>query len=115
MRESSSATELCVQVHVCVCVCFAFASAEESVDRYKRFLVLTAAYSIAVPKFHLYLHILQRADHFGNPRCYATWYDEHVNKILKAVLSGVSQQTFEASAFMKIADAVQRGPKRARE
>ena len=61
-------------------------------DAYLRFLGLTQAYEDQlIPKRHLVLHMLRRLDHFGNPRCYAEWYDESLNANAQGLLpQGVS-------------------------
>ena len=82
--------------------------AQECVDRYKRFLSLLSDVPVHIPKFHLYMHILSRSRWCGNPRCYSTWWDEHCNKLLKGVLAGCSQLTFEQTALAKTAEALRR-------
>ena len=73
-------------------------AAQECFEAYKAFLRLTDADS-EVPKRHMILHLLKRLNFFGNPRSYATWRDEALNKILKAACQGVSQATFEQSVL----------------
>ena len=69
-------------------------------DAYLRFLDLTQGYEDQlIPKRHLVLHMLRRLDHFGNPRFYAEWYDESLNKTLKGCCRKVSQATFELSVL----------------
>ena len=71
-------------------------------SKYKRFLTLTHAYSFPIPKRHLFLHLLRRLWWFGNPRYYATWHDEALNKLLKSCCRQVSQITFEKTVVENV-------------
>ena len=73
-------------------------TAQECFDAYKEFLRTTEADS-EVPKRHMFMHLLKRLDFSGNPRSYATWRDEALNKMLKASCQSVSQATFEQSVL----------------
>ena len=50
---------------------------------------------LTTPKRHLGIHLFWNVSHFGNPRLYATWKDEALNKTLKAACQQQSQATFE--------------------
>jgi hypothetical protein len=73
-------------------------AAQECFEAYKAFLRMTDEDS-EVPKRHMMLHLLKRLGFFGNPRSYATWRDEALNKMLKASCQSVSQATFEQSVL----------------
>ena len=49
------------------------------------------------PKRHVVSHLISRLADHGNPRLAANWFDEALNKLLKAACRQVSQTTFEAS------------------
>jgi hypothetical protein len=89
-------------------------SAEELLDSYKRFCVLTADDNITRPKTHLMIHMIVRSLLQGNPWRYMVFWDEALNKTLKAVLRNVSQLNFEAMAFFKLEATLQHSAKRAR-
>ena len=46
------------------------------------------------PKWHLFLHICQRAYYFGNPRTYSTFIDEGYNGRLAALAGQCHRQTW---------------------
>ena len=65
-----------------------------------RLLSLTANFEdMQAPKRHIVLHLLRRVPFLGNPRFYATWTDEGLNKVLKAATRGVSQATVELNVL----------------
>jgi hypothetical protein len=41
-------------------------------------------------------------DYHGNPKLYATWLDEALNKVLKASCRQTSQSTFERSVLFRM-------------
>ena len=53
------------------------------------------------PKHHLMIHLLHRSGYFGNPRFYANWLDENLNKTLKSACRLTSQATFENSVLTR--------------
>ena len=55
-----------------------------------------------LPKRHLTTHLLARVDFQGNPRLYANWQDESVNKTLKLACRTMSQTTFEPMLFLRM-------------
>ncbi len=66
-----------------------------------------------IPKRHLMSHVLDRIPYMGNPRLYANWLDESLNKLLKAACRSVAQCTFEPFLLMRMAVLLQpRGHKR---
>ena len=71
-------------------------------DRWKRHVSLTDVYDdLEIPKRHLFFHCVVRSAFFGNPRIYATWFDEALNKDLKAACRMISQQTFEPNLLLR--------------
>lgn len=67
---------------------------------YLRFCDVTRGVpELLLPKRHMILHILRRLPFFGNPRFYAAWRDESLNKTLKGCCRKVSQATFEISVL----------------
>ena len=76
------------------------ASIQQCFDLTLRHLSLTESVEeLLIPKRHLLLHLLKRMGHHGNPRFYATWFDESLNKLLKRSCKHVSQATFESSVL----------------
>lgn len=90
------------------------AELQVTMDCWKSFLSLTAEReSLQIPKRHLCAHLVFRAAYFGNPRRYANWEDESLNRVLKAALRQVSQATFEAFLLLRFREVLrQRGVKR---
>ena len=79
------------------------AAIAESFRMYSDFLDITEEMEdLHIPKRHLLIHMFERIDHFGNPNGYATWYDEHLNRLLKASCRDVSQQTFDRSLLLRM-------------
>ena len=79
---------------------------KKSVERYSRYLALTHGFGdLELPKKHLGMHMVAGANIMGNPRIFANWRDEPLNKTLKAACRQVSQETFDISvltAMLKI-------------
>ena len=72
-------------------------------DLFNRFSALThGVESLEVPKKHLFGHLVFDLDHKGNPRYYATWKDEALNKLFKNCCREVSQLTFEKTVLSSI-------------
>ena len=57
---------------------------------------------VYTPKNHLMLHLLRGLRYYGNPNVYSTWFDESLNKTLKARCRETSQATFEASVLYRM-------------
>ena len=57
---------------------------------YKRFMALMSRLNRKlakpIPKWHMVIHMLQRAVYQGNPTFYMVFYDESLNKLLKKTL-----------------------------
>ena len=54
-----------------------------------------------LPKRHLVTHLVCDTKRHGNPRYYAVWLDEALNKLLKKACRGVSQQTFDIVVLLR--------------
>ena len=54
------------------------------------------------PKKHATFHLLYKTRWFGNPRLYANWLDEHLNKLLKSSCRFCSQATLESSVLCRM-------------
>ena len=87
--------------------------AQECNTRYLAFLRLTEGDEAAAPKRHLAIHLFRRMVFFGNPRQYATWRDESLNKLLKSACQLMSQATFEPRVLAHMAYLLR--PKRKRQ
>ena len=73
---------------------------KKSVEHYSRFLALTHGFEdLELPKKHLGMHMVAGANIMGNPRIFANWRDESLNKTLKAACRQVSQATFDITVL----------------
>ena len=54
------------------------------------------------------MHVLQRMPNLGNPRFYANWMDETLNKHLKHSCRMVSQVNFERSLYIRMRELLKR-------
>jgi len=61
---------------------------------------------IQLPKHHMWTHMVKRAYYNGNPRMCANFYNEHLNKPLKAACRNASQATFESTVLFKMQGAL---------
>ena len=52
-------------------------------------------------KRHLMFHLFENLDRFGNPSVYAAWFDETLNRHLKAAARDISQATFDQSVLLR--------------
>eukprot|EP00969_Alexandrium_andersonii_P180115 7960799-Alexandrium_andersonii.AAC.1 len=55
-----------------------------------------------MPKHHLSQHMVNRMSYLGNPKDYANFQDESLNKKLKAACSGASQLDFEGTVLTRM-------------
>ena len=84
---------------------------------YQRYLALTDGIEeLRGPKRHILLHMLRQMPVQGNPKRYANWYDETLNRLLKLACRTTSQLTFETSVLLRMQvlldNEFQRGRKR---
>jgi hypothetical protein len=54
------------------------------------------------PKHHKVFHLLRNIGYQGNVRLYATWFDEALNKMLKAACRFTSQATFDRTVLVRM-------------
>ena len=67
---------------------------------FKMFLALTANMEgMAIPKRHVMMHVLDDMHKFGNPKTYANWLNESMNKVLRKCCRQVSQCTFDTAVL----------------
>ena len=70
---------------------------------FNRFVAVTSGVAwseeLAVPKRHLWIHVMRDMIHFGNPRYFACWVDEADNKQLKQCCRHVHQVNFDVSVL----------------
>ena len=64
---------------------------------------------LQLPKRHLIVHLIQDIVKFGNPRLYACWLDESLNRDLKLSCRTVSQSTFETFLLLRMRERMKRG------
>ena len=64
---------------------------------------------VKTPKRHLMVHLLSRSAFFGNPRWYAVWRDESLNRELKKSCRVVAQSTFEDLLLLRFRERLRRG------
>ena len=77
-------------------------------DLYTRFLSLTAHMpEMLFPKRHLFIHLIHQLHAKGNPRFYANWRDEGLNKLLRSACRALSQATFEPTLLLHMEKLLQ--------
>ena len=65
-------------------------------DHYHQFCELTDHLpELLAPKRHVICHLLDRLHYLGNPKYFANWFDESLNKVLRNACRQLSQSTFE--------------------
>ena len=86
------------------------AECQISLDLWKRHLLYTKDDDrVKVPKRHLVYHLISKIPYFGNPRTYACWRDEGLNRELKRSCRTTSQQTFEVLLLLRFRQRLRRG------
>ena len=73
-------------------------------ELYSDHMALMTPYNVFTPKHHLVFHLLGNVSRQGNPRRYAVWLDESLNKTLKQACRQTSQATFELSVLSRMRD-----------
>ena len=67
---------------------------------WKRFVTVTDGIKeLEIPKRHAISHMIIGTPFFGNPKYFACWFDETLNKTLKECCRLRSQQTFESTVL----------------
>ena len=88
---------------------------QESFDCWNRFLFLTQAYDeMRIPKKHLVSHLLANMHFHGNPRRYAVWRDESLNRCLKKCCRTILQVSFEPHVLLRMPEMLTRHSDRKR-
>ena len=73
---------------------------QTSYDCFNRFVAMTDGLEeLEIPKRHMAMHLIRDLAHYGNPRWYANWTNESLNRVLKNACRQVSQLTFEVSVL----------------
>ena len=91
-------------------------SMQVAIDAWKEHCALTSHLEgLYTPKRHVIVHMLQGMMWFGNPRFYANWEDESLNKTLKKACRLVSQTTFEPGVLLRMPEIMRLNKKRALE
>ena len=62
------------------------------------------------PKRHLILHLLDQLCEKGNPRAYANWLDEGLNRLLRSACRQLSQDSFEAVLLINMEELLKSAP-----
>ena len=90
------------------------ATQQACVDAWVEFLVLTEGYEdMKTPKRHLMTHLVCSARTVGNPKQYANWLNESLNRTLRATCRHTSQQTFALSVMLRMKEILRsKGVKR---
>ena len=88
----------------------AFPRLQALYDLYKRHMDLMCSAEVYIPKHHLAQHLIANTWYQGNPLRYQNFYDEALNKTLKAVCRNASQLNFEATVFSKMLEVLSKPP-----
>jgi hypothetical protein len=80
------------------------AAQEQLMESYNAHIALMAPFGVYTPKHHIIYHLLEKIGYQGNPREYACWLDESLNRQLKGACRNVSQATFEHSVLLAMRD-----------
>ena len=68
---------------------------------YNNHVALVQPFDQYTPKVHLLYHMLACIRFMGNPRVYANWIDEDLNKSLKQACRNCSQLAFERTLLLR--------------
>ena len=72
-------------------------------ELYARFCEMTDHLDeLLLPKRHLFAHLLEGLGFRGNPKFYANWRDEGLNKLLRSSCRHQSQSTFDSSLLVRM-------------
>ena len=80
------------------------AEQEQLFAHYNTHIALMAPFEVYTPKHHIIFHLLAKIGYQGNPKEYACWLDESLNRMLKGACRNVSQATFEQSVLLAMRD-----------
>eukprot|EP00959_Pyramimonas_sp_CCMP1952_P474486 9503561-Pyramimonas_sp.AAC.1 len=62
-----------------------------------------------VPKHHMMLHMAGEAQYKGNPKYYATWMDETINRFISNAAASCHRRTLERKSLQKSGMLLERG------
>ena len=89
------------------------ATVQRGLDLWKIHLRFTQDFpDMEIPKRHLMTHMVKGGAWHGNPRMYACWADEGLNRELKKSCRLVSQQSFEPFILLTFRERLRTGIKR---
>ena len=75
----------------------------ESWAHYRGFVACTRdEEALNFPKSHQFMHMMRRLEFAGNPKIYACWTWEGLNKPLKRSCRNISQHTFEMTVLNSV-------------
>ena len=81
----------------------AIADSELLLGYWKQFCAATADMeTLQTPKRHAVGHLLSQTPQKGNPRYYALWHDEGLNRVLKMACRKLCQSTFEETVLLSM-------------
>ena len=89
-NKSSTRLGICDSCPTCS-LSVAFPRLQALYDLYKRHMDLMCSAEVYIPKHHLAQHLIANTWYQGNPLRYQNFYDEALNKTLKAVCRNASQ------------------------
>ena len=73
---------------------------DQSMFHFNAFIDLVGAdLDMQTPKLHLMAHMVFELEFLGNPKFYANWHDEALNKLLKKCCRGIAHATFDESVL----------------
>ncbi len=82
---------------------------KECLEAYSKHVALMEEDDCYVPKHHILFHLIANMAYQGNPKLYATWIDEPLDKTLKACCRRVSQATFVRQVLFHMRDVLRKG------
>ena len=77
---------------------------KETFEQYATFVALMVPFQVFAPKVHIMSHLLARQKQMGNPLAYANFWDEELNRTLKASCKNCAQVVFETSVLLRLRD-----------
>ena len=82
---------------------------QTSFTKWSRFLALAVDIDdLHIPKTHMSMHLMRDLDWFGNPRYFANWVDESLNKTLRLACRHISQFTFDPCILSAMRELLKR-------
>ena len=82
---------------------------QTSFTKWSLFLALACEIEdLQIPKTHMSMHLMKDLGWFGNPRYFANWIDESLNKTLRLACRHISQFTFDTSVLTAMRELLKR-------